>query len=1222
MNFQAIYEQVKNDFMKIIIDNGQLKEKLFFSILKSGYRLVLSSRHIKPLPSTEGAKPEPITERYIKKLLEIIGIRDDLIVPQVRLKSSHFGEKPFNRYPDFGILNTGEGKSLLFEVESLNKDLTKSGDGEGIEQADEWFHICVGLEQEYNAIITNFNEWYLLVHDKESNKMNAILKNPAEILEIIRDVAIGKERIYLEEEKGEEITKTFFTEFSNKLKKLLDPQNMTILIYGLNRPLNISDEEFDQMKITYYRTIFFRMMFIKILLDWKLLNFDPIQEIFDNESERNYFNNLKDLFFKVFNNDGERIDVLERFQDLPYLNGGLFRYSEIEEKNLNISLSHQAIIDIWEFLRKYDFILTEGENNTNNNSINPNVLGYIFEKSIGDYRKATGAYYTRARITNYISKTTLEQYLIDIINRQFEKIIPWPLETILQFKMYSLEIRTKIYEFLIPELKKIKICDPAVGSGAFLVSIGNLLVWLYKFLIRNVGLDGLHYRTYEILDGDRRPFKDLYDLKTWIVQNNLYGVDLNPSAVEICELRLWLWIVQPPKDLDTIDIEVEPLPNIEYNIRAGNNLFGYTKGIIEIDSLDKKTGEKVKFVAISEWVGKKKESLTQMLLDRNNKIYKYYKENKTEKREQLRTDIKDLSEEYNNNFDNLLLREYQEKKIIGQEILVKPEEFLELDLTNIDSILIRAKDEFNLSEESKNQIKTDNLDNIIKGITFRKNSISISNRVFNPDSCDKFKASYPKDLYKKISKYIKENQIKEIQISYYINLLDLISLGRFHWSMEFSDFFTSRGFDIIITNPPYGNILSPLAKKILSITDNITEDIYINFLYKLSRHEIPFHYAGILTPKSYLLRQKYLDIRNSLLEKVGIYEITDIGSKQFQGATNEVQILFFHKNRDYSKKIKIKDIFENRVIIEYDQIENTEESIRLDQLRVCLNQNCDYYDGIASFYYYTFNEKCPICTKDTLQLNRIRIKPSIEIFDLINKIEETGNLNYLNTKDFPKMVRGEEDIGLSEVKKKLGDNLDGSCIFIDAKEDMRYYYFEKNKSFNIEEISSSILKGDNYEYYRNSKLLIKHNSIIPETLYTEDNVCFTSSIYSLLHEDENELKYLSAILNSALIQFYCIYAINNQRDTTINLNQYMIRHLPILKPNEDVLNKIILNVDEINQYLKNNDNKINEEIYPLFKEIDTQIFDLFNITDEERDLMISEVVSQIEFFKEIYQVKI
>lgn len=1227
MNFQEIYRELKEEFKSAIIDNNEIKERLFTPEYEGKARLSLTSTHIKPLPHTEGAQPEAITTKYIKKLLRKIGIEEDLIVPQVRIKASHFSGRVFNRYPDFGILNPeeGEGKSLLFEIESLNKELSVLGDGEGIEQADEWFHVCVGLEQEYNAIITNFNEWYFLIYDKTSNMMKEIQKTPLEILEIIRNVAIGRERVYQEEDQGEEVSKEFYAEFAGKLQKLLDPDDSSILISGLNIPAGASDKEFNQKKITYYRTIFSRMLFVKILLDWKLLEFDPIQEIFDEENERNYFNNLKDLFFKVFNNDKERIDVLERFQELPYLNGGLFRYSEIEEKNLDVSLNSQAIVDIWQFLKRYNFTLSEtkeeeesSNGDTANNAINPNILGYIFEKTIGDYRKATGAYYTRSKITNYITKNTIEKYLIDKINKKFKHRLPWLLDSIIQFKMYKLEIKTEIFEFLIVLFKELKICDPAVGSGAFLVSAGNFLVRLYRFLIKTMGLEDLPYKSDEVIEGDRRPFKDLYDLKTWIVQNNLFGVDINSSAVEICELRLWLWIAQPPKGLDTIDIRIDPLPNIEYNIRVGNSLIGYTKGIKEIRALDKKTGVEHKFIALSEWVGKKRESLTQMLLERNTKIKSYYEETDRDKRELLRAEIKDLTEEYNVNFDNLLLDKYRDLNIVGQVIPFNPDDISESSFENVDSILIRANSEFQLTDEEKNEIRTDETRQQIRGITFGKKQIRISRRVFYPQENDRFNAINPYDIYQEIFNHIDINDIKEVEIRYFINKEDLIKIKRFHWSMEFSDFFTKSGFDIIIANPPYGNIFDSITKKVLNLSDKITEDAYINFLYKLLRKDIPFQYAGILTPKSYLLRQKYLDIRNNLLKNIGIYEITDIGSGQFPGATNEVQIIFFHKNENYPDKIKIRDLFDNETRIEYDLNEAVADPIRIDQLYMCRNQVCEYIDRISGFYYYSLENNCPACKHQTIQLNRIRIKPSEEIFDLINKIERKGDLNYLNTVDFPKMIRGEEDEGLKKVKKILEDNLNKSCIFIDAKEDMNYYYFDKNKSFSIEQIPDKFLKGDMYEYYINPKLLIKHNNIIPETLYTEDNVCFTSSIYSLLHDDINELKFLSVIINSSLIQFYCIYGINNQKDTTINLNQYMIRHLPLIKPNEEIIVELSGYVDRISQDLRNNDGQPNEDVYNLLRDIDDIIFNLYELNEDEKKIIKTSCASFIDYFNSVY----
>jgi len=253
-----------------------------------------------------------------------------------------------------------------------------------------------------------------------------------------------------------------------------------------------------------------------------------------------------------------------------------------------------------------------------------------------------------------------------------------------------------------------------------------------------------------------------------------------------------------------------------------------------------------------------------------------------------------------------------------------------------------------------------------------------------------------------------------------------------------------------------------------------------------------------------------------------------------------------------------------------------------------------------------------------MKLNRIRIKPSQEIYHLINKIEKSGNLNYLNIKYFPKMVRGEEDKGLVEVRKLIRKDKRGTCFFISAKSDFKYYYIDKNKSLNIEEIDAKILKGNAYEYYTSPKLLIKHNNIIPEAIYTEDNVCFTSSIYSLLHSDIDELKYLCAALNSILIQFYCIYGINNQKDTTINLNQYMIRHLPIVKPDDGLKVEIAKKVDKIIAYNEINAGKESLNIVNLSKDIDNSIFDLYNLSNEERNSIISNVSKQIDYFKKIY----
>jgi hypothetical protein len=216
------------------------------------------------------------------------------------------------------------------------------------------------------------------------------------------------------------------------------------------------------------------------------------------------------------------------------------------------------------------------------------------------------------------------------------------------------------------------------------------------------------------------------------------------------------------------------------------------------------------------------------------------------------------------------------------------------------------------------------------------------------------------------------------------------------------------------------------------------------------------------------------------------------------------------------------------------------------------------------------------------------------------------------------MIRGEEDKGLKQVRKILKNNSKSSCLFISARNDLKYYYLTKTKSFNIKEIDSNLLKGEDYEYYTKPKLLIKHNNIIPEAIYTEEPICFTSSIYSLLYDDLEELKYLCAIINSALIQFYCIYGINNQKDTTINLNQYMIRHLPLKNSNEITKSEIGFKVNKIFENLRMSNGKYDTMTSNLLKEIDDFIFSLYSITDDEKNVILNNLKKQVKHFENIY----
>ncbi|MFX0005791.1 MAG: Eco57I restriction-modification methylase domain-containing protein [Promethearchaeota archaeon] len=416
-------------------------------------------------------------------------------------------------------------------------------------------------------------------------------------------------------------------------------------------------------------------------------------------------------------------------------------------------------------------------------------------------------------------------------------------------------------------------------------------------------------------------------------------------------------------------------------------------------------------------------------------------------------------------------------------------------------------------------------------------------------------------------------------------------------------------FDIIVGNPPYGNILNQKEKEFLKKESIFFKDIYCTFLIKAL--EWSNQVIGFLVPKSFLLRQSYIRFRNNFLSKANILKIFDIGSKIFKRATNEVQIIIYEKNEFPERDLTIYD-YPNMKIITYPKQ-------TVDSLRICFNLECPLCLKSKKLYAYTYKNICPYCKTNTTKLNRIRIKPTKQILDLIEKIETKGDLNYLNPVDFPKMIRGEEEIGLETVKRNLLKDTSGSCYFISARNDFSYYSFNKNKSFNIEALDPKILKGNEFEYYIKPKLLIKHNNIIPEAIFTNEKVCFTSSIYSLLHKDINELKYLCAILNSILIQFYCIYAINNQKDTTINLNQYMIRHLPIIKLNDEIKNKIVSKVEIIDLLLLKNRKTTSDKYYQELREIDDTFFKLYSITSKEANLIISKTKNQIKHFESIYK---
>lgn len=278
--------------------------------------------------------------------------------------------------------------------------------------------------------------------------------------------------------------------------------------------------------------------------------------------DKNYLSNLVDcyegcehllsdvlevLFFNTLNEKraGDIADArLGNNIKIPYLNGGLFEKDHIDE--LDIDFPYSYFKELMDFFSMYNFTIDENDPDDSEVGIDPEMLGHIFENLLED-NKDKGAFYTPKEIVQYMCKESvllyLKTYTEDALHASLEVLIMLGrVPDILQTKENAL----KIYNLL----KSIKVCDPAIGSGAFPMGILNVL-----------------FHSRQLLYGfthDKHAFSHA-EVKREIIQENIYGVDVEQGAVDIARLRFWLALI--------VDEETpQPLPNLDYKIVCGDSL--------------------------------------------------------------------------------------------------------------------------------------------------------------------------------------------------------------------------------------------------------------------------------------------------------------------------------------------------------------------------------------------------------------------------------------------------------------------------------------------------------------------------------------------------------------------------------------------------------------------------------------------------------------------------
>lgn len=381
---------------------------------------------------------------------------------------------------------------------------------------------------------------------------------------------------------------------------------------------NLDDEEVMALLIAWNN----RILFLR-LLESLLISFEHFEKPFLTTENFKDFNALNTLFFEVLaKKNNERLSEIKEDKILgkiPYLNSSLFDKTPLESKGYEIKSLDNKPLEIYpksvlkkhedyqkekkalplleylfEFLHAYDFTTTPKDIKDNRNTsesrlISPSVLGLVFEKLNG-YKE--GSFYTPSFITSYMCSESITTIVLDKFNQKYNIECEKLKELKNYLKNSYKEDKRKEY---LQVLLALRICDPAVGSGHFLVSVLNEMVRIaFKLgLIASLPLDAtLELENDEILiKFSNKPFiytrpssekeqshhiqKELFELKKSIIENCLFGVDINPNSCEITKLRLWIellkysyYIFEEGKNTNAL----ETLPNIDINIKCGNSL--------------------------------------------------------------------------------------------------------------------------------------------------------------------------------------------------------------------------------------------------------------------------------------------------------------------------------------------------------------------------------------------------------------------------------------------------------------------------------------------------------------------------------------------------------------------------------------------------------------------------------------------------------------------------
>ncbi len=978
---------------------------------------------------------------------------------------------------------------------------------------------------------------------------------------------------------------------------------------------NLDDEEVMALLIAWNN----RILFLR-LLESLLSSFNHFEKPFLTIENFTNFYALNTLFFEVLaKKNNERLKEIKEDKILgkiPYLNSSLFDKTPLELKGHEIRLLKNEPLEIYPksilkkdrdyqnkkdlplleylftFLHVYDFTTTPKDIKDNRNTsesrlINPSVLGLVFEKLNG-YKE--GSFYTPSFITSYMCSESITPIVLDKFNQKYNI----ECEDLKELKNYLKnnykEDKRKEY---LQVLLALRICDPAVGSGHFLVSALNEMVRIaYELgLVASLPLDAtLELENDEILiKFSNKPFiytrpsseeershhiqKELFELKKSIIENCLFGVDINPNSCEITKLRLWIellkysyYIFEEGKNTNAL----ETLPNIDINIKCGNSL------IFNFPLNSKLTiGQTLEF----------SKNLKAEIKEYKNSVM-FYKEGLGEKAKILQNIAKLKSL-----IINYFIEQHQAKRHLKESLKAFISEYGD-GIFDISTAF--GMEMLKIARHKDNNYK------------------------FVPTLTKKQPSPIGVEANKLLIK------IKEC----YETLENLKNSKTLEWRFEFPEVLNDEGdflgFDCIIGNPPYIRQehikdIKPLLQKQYQDFYNSTADIYTYF-FALSYHLLKEKgFNAFITSNKYARARYGTKLREWLLKKTTIVSYMELNAlKVFESAAVDTSIMSFIKQtppkesdfKYYEPTPDDKDDLKSAPSLSMKQNALSTESFifanatfldlrdKMESVGTPLKDwDIQIYRGILTganeAFIITTEKREEILNACKTQEERKRtetlIKPILRGKDIKRYSYEWAHLWVIAT--FPSLKLDIDDyLSLKTYLSQFRPRIDQS-----GEKDCR-----KKTNNQWFETQDTIAYHEEFE-----KEKIVYGEIVQEPrFYLDNGECelgyFYAEATSFILTGEH-LHYLLGMLHSKLITFAfkTFYAGGGLGESGYRYKKAFIERLPIpqITPqNQELADKITDGAEAI-LALKEKDPKANTQ--RLEKEIDALVYQLYNLTDEE-----------------------